>query len=328
MEIKTPCTKCGRQIDTVARICPFCNQDQSAPVEFAETGPVAAAPAARILKSETARFWTTKVLLAVGVVALFVGVFAVGAFVNKLGTKAENKEVVTTTNAPESSVVATPNQFADVQLVPVSDAAEEPNIVEMPVTSSAATASVAQIPEELQREDVTALPSEAYSRVIEMSKSKPKPPKVVPVTARDSQSTIPMSTPPPSERNVARTQPRELPPAGSRSLPAETARPGDRPQPESGPDGAASTNPVPIYQPLPNIRNRSKEIKQDGTMRFRLTIGRDGNVKEVQVIQSMEGLTEKMIAAIQKWKFKPATKGGAAVEGEFPVDISFKAGDQ
>ncbi|HXI12888.1 MAG TPA: TonB family protein [Thermoanaerobaculia bacterium] len=344
MEIKTPCTKCSRQIDTVARICPFCNQDQSAPVEFAvEQTAGASVPAPGILKSETARFWTAKVLLAIGVVALLVGVFAVGAFVNKLGTKAENKEIVTTTDAPDAAPTATPNQFADVQLVPVSDAADAPNIVEMPVTSSAATTSVAQIPEELQREDVTALPSEQYSRVLEMS--KPKPPKVAPLPSNPPPRVPPLLgrasqpvAPPPGRA----TQPLTLPP-GRASQPSPRANPGF-PSPRDVPGDAPSlpgdgdagrqagraemTQPVPIYQPLPNIKNRSREIKADGTMRFRLTIGRDGNVKEVQVLQSMEGLTDKMIGAIQKWKFKPATSGGAAVEGEFPVDISFKAGDQ
>jgi periplasmic protein TonB len=78
------------------------------------------------------------------------------------------------------------------------------------------------------------------------------------------------------------------------------------------------TRPEPISQPLP-------DLNVDGTARFRLQIGTDGRVKEVTVLESIPGATPRLISSIQRWRFKPATENGRAVEGTHIVDLSFKA---
>jgi hypothetical protein len=107
-----------------------------------------------------------------------------------------------------------------------------------------------------------------------------------------------------------------------RPAPAPRPAPAESPEPiQSDEDSdARRTHPEPISQPLP-------DIDANGTARFRLRIGADGRVKEVDVLQALPGATPRLIAAIQRWKFKPATENGRPVEGVHLVDISFKGQD-
>ncbi len=72
------------------------------------------------------------------------------------------------------------------------------------------------------------------------------------------------------------------------------------------------------YQPLPDVN-----VSQPMTARLQLTVGKDGLVKEVNVIQGIPGETGKLIAAVQRWRFKPATENGNPVEAPFTVDVAF-----
>ena len=78
------------------------------------------------------------------------------------------------------------------------------------------------------------------------------------------------------------------------------------------------TRPVAEYQPLPHI-------SQNVTARLDLIIGADGRVKEVTIRDAIPGETSRVIAAVQSWRFKPATENGVPVEAPFSVDISFHA---
>ena len=59
------------------------------------------------------------------------------------------------------------------------------------------------------------------------------------------------------------------------------------------------------------------------TARLRLTIGADGRVKGIAIGDAIPGQTPKLIAAVQNWRFRPATENGVPVEAPFAVDISF-----
>ena len=59
------------------------------------------------------------------------------------------------------------------------------------------------------------------------------------------------------------------------------------------------------------------------TARLELIVGADGRVKEVNFKNSIPGQTPKLIAAVQSWKFKPATENGVPVAAPFTVEISF-----
>jgi periplasmic protein TonB len=84
--------------------------------------------------------------------------------------------------------------------------------------------------------------------------------------------------------------------------------------------GGKYERPRALSQPLPSF----SEVQRSGTVRLSLTVGADGRVEEVEVLESVPGLTAKVISAVQRWKFKPATRNGEPVRGQFPVDITFK----
>lgn len=79
-----------------------------------------------------------------------------------------------------------------------------------------------------------------------------------------------------------------------------------------------STRPVPQYQPIPDL-----VVSERVTARLELIVGADGRVKEVNLKNSIPGQTPKLIAAVQSWKFKPATENGVPVAAPFTVEISF-----
>jgi len=58
---------------------------------------------------------------------------------------------------------------------------------------------------------------------------------------------------------------------------------------------------------------------------MKLTVGSDGRVKEVEMLQTLPGITPKIVQAVQQWRFRPAERNGNPVEGTFTTDIFFKA---
>jgi TonB family protein len=78
------------------------------------------------------------------------------------------------------------------------------------------------------------------------------------------------------------------------------------------------TRPQPEYQPIPRIR-----VDRNTTARLDITVGPDGRVQDVNILNAIPGETAKLIAAVQAWRFKPATENGRPVQAHFSVDISF-----
>ena len=56
-----------------------------------------------------------------------------------------------------------------------------------------------------------------------------------------------------------------------------------------------------------------------------LTVGADGRVKQVKILQTAPRITARVVGAVQRWKFEPAKRGGEPVEGTFQVDLTFTA---
>ncbi len=65
----------------------------------------------------------------------------------------------------------------------------------------------------------------------------------------------------------------------------------------------------------------------EGTVILYAVIHRDGTVGEVRILRSVQGrLDESAKTALSRWKFRPGTKNGEAVDLEAVVQIPFKAG--
>jgi hypothetical protein len=280
MSEKKTCIQCERQIDAVARICPFCNWDQSAnPSRRQAPAPAAYKPPA------PERRWRGKILGIGAFLALVVASFAVGTVIHGFDVPEKKDDK----NAIATAAAVTPGKksSSDIPLVPAGDLASEP-----PVTS-APTANPAQgVPTEAQRSDATALPSEQYVQIAAQARAAKKAPPTV------------------DPRTIAGTAYGDAPPPRS-VRPAEKSAGGEAPL-------VRRTNPEPLSQPIPSI-----SVPRNMTASLNLTIGADGRVKEVAVLQSIPDIG-KLIGAVQGWKFRPATENGVPVASNFKVDISFR----
>lgn len=325
MHEKTPCVQCQRMIDAYAKLCPFCNYDQQAgppppppPIVRPDGEVVEAAPPPPPPSVRSGRFSGKQILVGLAVVLLLASTFAVGALVNVLGSRsrlakqAEKQEAEREARTgPPAAEQSRAENLGNLTLVPVDPS----TTVGQSITSVPLADVDRNIPQEFQRSDATALPSEQYSAILAQNQQQPAPqqggavdPRTIPGGIEEIRRA--------EEARLARERARQQ--AAQRAA-AQSPTPAEstEPSPRDG-DDARTTRPVPVSQPLP-------EINAEGTMRFDLRIGADGRVKEVRVLQSMPGHTARAVSAIQRWRFKPATRNGEPVEANFQVDLSFNA---
>lgn len=60
-----------------------------------------------------------------------------------------------------------------------------------------------------------------------------------------------------------------------------------------------------------------------GTVVLKVTVGSNGEVKDVQVLQKAGGFTQQAVETVRKWKFAPARLNGKPVTASLPVAFSF-----
>lgn len=301
MSDKKPCVRCSRAIDPYARICPYCNQDQSEPVPAA--APSQAAPAAAYVPPAE-RSWRRHIMMIAGGILLLIASFVVGALINS-DAAPENAPKPVTETTGEAASPGTPKR-SDLTLVPVND----PAAIEQPITSAPMPNPAEGVPTEYQRSDATAVSSVEYAALAQRAQQEKKAQRLVDPRTITGPAYAQGRRPP-------ENRPAPLPP------PMTSASDDDREAPEppqrERPRVGSRTRPVPQDQPLPSIR-----VSEPVTVRLDLTIGPDGRVKAVHLRDTLPGQTPQLIAAVQRWRFKPATENGVPVSAPFRVDISFQ----
>ena len=78
------------------------------------------------------------------------------------------------------------------------------------------------------------------------------------------------------------------------------------------------TPPVPEYQTLPDLG-----VRGYATARLQLTIGADGRVHAINVLQPLPGATPQLVQAVAGWRFHPAMQNGTPVPATFVTSLSF-----
>lgn len=291
---RKPCIRCTREIDGYARICPFCNWDQS---ESPSAEPAQPQPELAYTPPKDRRV-QKKLFMIGGGVVLLIASFLIGILIHGSDPDIEEEEARTTTAAPVK-----PPKRADVTLVPVT--ADD---LETPITSAPLTTTAEGLPTEYQRSDATAVSSDEYALLAARVKEERRKARAA-VDPRSLTGAAYDAAPKPKPPD---------PPAATEPAAASEERPFDREMPTEGLPTASRTRPVPEYQPLPNI-----SVSERTTARLDLVIGADGRVKEVTVRDTIPGQTSKILAAVQSWRFKPATENGKPVSSAYSVDLSF-----
>jgi protein TonB len=298
------CISCGRAIDAQARICPYCNWDQTRLVPAQQPAEVAQTPA---WVPPPERSWRLPVLGAVGItVVILVAALGLAQRLRDTGPEIATLSAQQQEEAA-AKTAAKPRQQANVTLVPDDAPVPTPD---PPITSAPATTTAQGLANEYQRTDATAASSAEYSQMAQRAQSEKKK-MVVLVDPRSLSGK--------AYYHVAQRRDAAATPAQDSVGPAAPNQAAVAPNP--APPQIARTNPVPEYQPVPDLR-----VSHGATVRLDLTVGADGRVKSVNVPQTV-GDMEKLISAVQSWRFKPATKNGVPVQAPFSVDLSFPANE-
>ena len=84
--------------------------------------------------------------------------------------------------------------------------------------------------------------------------------------------------------------------------------------------------PVPVKTPPPSYPEDLKRDGITGMVAVRVHIDESGNVVECAVSKSShEAFEQPALDAIRGWKFKPASKAGAAVKSRLIIPIKFSS---
>ena len=85
--------------------------------------------------------------------------------------------------------------------------------------------------------------------------------------------------------------------------------------------------PKAIYTPDPNYPEAARIAGYQGTVVIWLIVDTDGTPKQIKVVRKLGmGLDEEAVAAVKKWRFKPATKDGQPVPVMINVEVNFRTG--
>ena len=120
------------------------------------------------------------------------------------------------------------------------------------------------------------------------------------------------------------------------SLPETTIRPAAIPTPTVRPQPLAPSTPLRItsgvqsaklvFGPRPAYPPLARATRTQGTVKIQAIIGRDGAIKDLQVISGPPLLIEVAIEAVRQWRYQPTLLNGDAVEVVTDIDINFTIG--
>ncbi len=90
--------------------------------------------------------------------------------------------------------------------------------------------------------------------------------------------------------------------------------------------GNGLTPPKGVYMPNPEYSEKARKKKISETQScVEMVVTTDGKVRDVKVTKSLEpSLDQQAIAAVQTWKFEPATEDGKPVAVHIHAEVSFR----
>jgi TonB family protein len=89
--------------------------------------------------------------------------------------------------------------------------------------------------------------------------------------------------------------------------------------------GSGVSGPVLVYAPMAEFSDEARRNKYQGVCMISLIVDAQGIPRNPVVIQPLgEGLDEKALEAIPRYKFKPGMKNGRAVATRVVVEVNFR----
>jgi protein TonB len=114
-----------------------------------------------------------------------------------------------------------------------------------------------------------------------------------------------------------------LPGMSIQPLPAPA--PVSKPKPESAPVriGGGVQGAKLIFGPRPAYPPIARTTRTHGTVKILALIGRDGVIRNLQVVSGHPLLTGAAIEAVQQWRYQPTLLNGEAVEVITEIEVNF-----
>lgn len=167
----------------------------------------------------------------------------------------------------------------------------------------------------------------------------PKPEtQTITVSINAAQEMVKPVEPPPQVERITDVTPAMTPPEITIQAPPSTTAPilvsaapppPAMPPAEKAPETASVTPPRfdadYLQNPAPAYPNMSRRLREVGTVQLRVRVSAAGQPLEILMAKSSGygRLDESALAAVKKWKFQPATRGGDAVEAWVLVPVEF-----
>lgn len=81
-----------------------------------------------------------------------------------------------------------------------------------------------------------------------------------------------------------------------------------------------------VFGPKPAYPSLARATRVQGTVKIQAVIGRDGMIKDLQVLSGPPLLIEVAIEAVRQWRYQPTLLNGDAVEVVTDIDVNFTIG--
>lgn len=89
--------------------------------------------------------------------------------------------------------------------------------------------------------------------------------------------------------------------------------------------GGGISAPRAIYSPDPPYDEKARKAKYQGVCVLSLIVTPEGTPRDIHVVHAIgQGLDEKAIEAVSKWKFDPAMKDGKPVAVAINIEVTFR----
>jgi TonB family protein len=80
-----------------------------------------------------------------------------------------------------------------------------------------------------------------------------------------------------------------------------------------------------LFKPKPLYTPEARQLRLEGEVSLQVVFQADGTIRVVRVVRGLgHGLDEAAVQAATRVRFKPATRGGVAVDTDATIKISFE----
>ncbi len=93
--------------------------------------------------------------------------------------------------------------------------------------------------------------------------------------------------------------------------------------PRSTPIPTGTTTPDPIYKVSPDYPPEAKSKRVSGVVLLAVIVNENGEIYEARVLRGNTLLSRAALAAVRKWRYKPAKVDGKIVPLTFTIPITF-----